>query len=66
MNKGTERNILTQLGITSDQFGMVTVLYTVSYRSHLCQLSLYPKADQSNIGALYCGRNSLQSTVEKV
>ncbi|CAG9988296.1 unnamed protein product [Clonostachys byssicola] len=31
MNKGTDRNILTQLGITSDQFGMVTVLYTVPY-----------------------------------
>ena len=30
MNKGTDRNILTQLGITSNQFGMVTVLYTVS------------------------------------
>ncbi|OJJ00005.1 hypothetical protein ASPVEDRAFT_81589 [Aspergillus versicolor CBS 583.65] len=31
MNQGTDRNILTQLGITSDQFGMVTVLYTVPY-----------------------------------
>lgn len=30
MNQGTDRNILTQLGITSDQFGMVTVLFTVS------------------------------------
>ncbi|KAK6225635.1 hypothetical protein QIS74_01682 [Colletotrichum tabaci] len=31
MNKGTERNILTQLDVTSDQYGMVTVLYTVPY-----------------------------------
>ncbi|KAL4942262.1 hypothetical protein BDV06DRAFT_211994 [Aspergillus oleicola] len=31
MNKGTDRNILTQLGITSDQFSMITVLYTVPY-----------------------------------
>ncbi|KAE9576805.1 hypothetical protein CGMCC3_g7172 [Colletotrichum fructicola] len=31
MNKGTNENILTQLGITSDQFGMITILYTVPY-----------------------------------
>ncbi|KAL2847871.1 major facilitator superfamily domain-containing protein [Aspergillus pseudoustus] len=31
MNRGTDRNILTQLNITSDQFGMITVLYTVPY-----------------------------------
>ncbi|CEL00784.1 hypothetical protein ASPCAL00380 [Aspergillus calidoustus] len=31
MNKGTDRNILTQLNITSDEFGMITVLYTVPY-----------------------------------
>ncbi|KAH7153649.1 major facilitator superfamily domain-containing protein [Dactylonectria macrodidyma] len=31
MNKGTDRNILTQLGVTSDQYGLVTVLYTVPY-----------------------------------
>ncbi|KAL4921862.1 major facilitator superfamily domain-containing protein [Aspergillus aurantiobrunneus] len=31
INKGTDRNILTQLGISSDQFGMITVLYTVPY-----------------------------------
>lgn len=30
MNKGTNENILTQLGITSDQFVMITILYTVS------------------------------------
>ncbi|KAL4796861.1 major facilitator superfamily domain-containing protein [Aspergillus venezuelensis] len=28
MNKGTDRNILTQLWISSDQFSMITVLYT--------------------------------------
>ncbi|KAF5528377.1 MFS transporter prlL [Colletotrichum aenigma] len=31
MNKGTNENILTQLGITSDQFGMISILYTVPY-----------------------------------
>lgn len=31
MNKGTDRNILTQLGITSDEFGLITVLFTVPY-----------------------------------
>lgn len=30
MNQGTSRNILTQLNITSDEFGLITVLYTVS------------------------------------
>lgn len=30
MNQGTPRNILTQLNITSDEFGLITVLYTVS------------------------------------
>ncbi|KAL4908053.1 hypothetical protein BDW74DRAFT_115313 [Aspergillus multicolor] len=31
MNKGTYRNIMTQLGVTSDDYGMITVLYTVPY-----------------------------------
>ncbi|KAL4878446.1 major facilitator superfamily domain-containing protein [Aspergillus karnatakaensis] len=31
MNKGTDRNILTQLNITSDEFGLITVIYTVPY-----------------------------------
>ncbi|KAJ3542784.1 hypothetical protein NM208_g395 [Fusarium decemcellulare] len=31
MNKGTERNILTQLDITSNEYNLVTVLYTVPY-----------------------------------
>ncbi|KAL3474392.1 major facilitator superfamily domain-containing protein [Aspergillus californicus] len=31
MNEGTDRNIMTQLGITSDQYSMITVLYTVPY-----------------------------------
>lgn len=29
MNKGTDRNILTQLGMTTDQYNLVTVLYYV-------------------------------------
>ncbi|KAL4869443.1 hypothetical protein BDV12DRAFT_185144 [Aspergillus spectabilis] len=31
MNKGTDRNILKELGITSDEFGLITVIYTVPY-----------------------------------
>lgn len=30
MNKGTDRNILTELNITSNEYNLVTVLYTVS------------------------------------
>jgi hypothetical protein len=32
MNKGTDANILTQLNMSSDQYGLVTVLFTVSIR----------------------------------
>ncbi|KNG87188.1 putative pantothenate transporter [Aspergillus nomiae NRRL 13137] len=31
MNKGTDRNILTQLGMTTDQHNLVTVLYYIPY-----------------------------------
>ncbi|KAF7616907.1 putative pantothenate transporter [Aspergillus flavus] len=31
MNKGTDRNILTQLGMTTDQYNLVTVLYYIPY-----------------------------------
>ncbi|KAI8685016.1 MFS domain-containing protein [Fusarium keratoplasticum] len=31
MNKGTDANILTELGITSDQYSLITILYTVPY-----------------------------------
>lgn len=38
MNKGTGRNILAQLDVSSDEYGMVTVLYTVScfFLHHKC------------------------------
>ena len=31
MNKGTGQNIMTQLGMTSDQYAMLTIFYYVSY-----------------------------------
>ncbi|KAI0014490.1 putative pantothenate transporter [Xylariaceae sp. FL0662B] len=31
MNRGTPQNIMTQLGITSDEFALVTVLYYIPY-----------------------------------
>lgn len=31
MNRGTPQNIMTQLGLTSDEFALVTVLYYVSF-----------------------------------
>jgi hypothetical protein len=33
MNKGTDQNIMTQLGITSNEYNLVTVLYYVSVES---------------------------------
>lgn len=30
MNRGTDRNIMTQLGLTSDQYNLLTVFYYVS------------------------------------
>lgn len=35
MNKGTDQNIMTQLGITSNEYNLVTVLYYVRYRASL-------------------------------
>lgn len=31
MNEGTNQNIMTQLGITSDEYNLVTVLYYVRH-----------------------------------
>ncbi|GKT60947.1 pantothenate transporter [Colletotrichum tofieldiae] len=49
MNKGTERNILTQLGVTSNQYGMVTVLYTTEagmFPGIILQLSYWYRPDE--------------------
>ncbi|GJC85396.1 hypothetical protein ColLi_08234 [Colletotrichum liriopes] len=49
MNKGTERNILAQLGVTSDQYGMVTVLYTTEagmFPGIILQLSYWYRPDE--------------------
>lgn len=52
MNKGTTANILTQLGVTSDQFGLVTVVYTVRCKGYL--YAPLPEADETAEGAIYC------------
>lgn len=31
MNEGTSQNIMTQLGVTSNEYNLVTVLYYVRY-----------------------------------
>ncbi|KAJ5162108.1 hypothetical protein N7492_007500 [Penicillium capsulatum] len=54
MNKGTSQNIMTQLGITSDEYSMVTVLYYVPYivleaPSNLLLKRLSPSKWQSRI-----------------
>lgn len=35
MNKGTDRNIMKQLGMTSDQYNLLAVLYYVSYHNYM-------------------------------
>lgn len=32
MNRGTDRNIMTQLGLTSDEYNLLTVFYYVSFQ----------------------------------
>lgn len=34
MHRGTKWNILTELGITGDQYGLITVIYTASHQSN--------------------------------
>lgn len=63
MNKGTDRNILTQLDISSDEYGLVTVLYTVS-RSKFSWL--YSRLTQEILGTLHSRGNPLQPSLEEV
>ncbi|QMW44438.1 putative pantothenate transporter [Aspergillus flavus] len=54
MNKGTDRNILTQLGMTTDQYNLVTVLYYIPYivaetPSNLLFKRIFPSRWQSRI-----------------
>lgn len=39
MNKGTDQNIMTQLGITSNEYNLVTVLYYVRVDRLLVQFT---------------------------
>ena len=32
MNKGTDRNVMTQLGISSDEYNLTTAVYYVSIK----------------------------------
>lgn len=64
MNKGTDQNIMTQLGITSNEYNLVTVLYYVS-ESKLVGLLLL-LADNSPLDSLYCVGSALQFAAQKV
>lgn len=55
---------MTQLDITSDQYGLVTVLYTVSASRDLPIQT--PRSNQNALGALHHCRDSLQPASEKV
>lgn len=64
MNKGTDQNIMTQLGITSNEYNLVTVLYYVS-ESKLTGLLLL-LADPSELDPLYCVRSALEFAAQEV
>lgn len=64
MNKGTDENILIQLGITSDQFGMITILYTVS-KALVREGEKKTQADVGDPGPLHPGRNPVKLGCEE-
>ncbi|KAF3806259.1 putative transporter [Colletotrichum gloeosporioides] len=64
MNKGTSENILTQLGITSDQFGMITILYTVG-DVLVKGGQLLTQANVGEIGPLHFSRDSVKPGLEE-
>ncbi|OQE09766.1 hypothetical protein PENVUL_c005G00619 [Penicillium vulpinum] len=49
MNKGTDQNIMTQLGITSNEYNLVTVLYYAKAPSNLLLKRFSPSKWQSRI-----------------
>lgn len=52
MNRGTDRNIMTQLGLTSDEYNLLTVFYYVS--------SLYRPAEHQSVSCvLICATGSI-------
>ena len=67
MNKGTDQNIMTQLGITSNEYNLVTVLYYVRKalalfepRCHALLLMV------DSPGPIHCTRGALKSFTEKI
>lgn len=63
MNRGTDRNIMTQLGLTSDEYNLLTVFYYVSVlKSCECSKSL---TINCATGALHYWRSSIKPAAEK-
>ena len=64
MNKGTDQNIMTQLGITSNEYNLVTVLYYVS-RFRLDGIVLCPLI-MNRPDSVYCIGSAVQFAAEEV
>lgn len=62
MNRGTDRNIMTQLGLTSDEYNLLTVFYYVSL---LCHPSDQLKRLRSVIGPIHNRGGPIQSPSEE-
>lgn len=52
MNRGTDRNIMTQLGLTSDEYNLLTVFYYVSF-------PYIPAEHWTGSGFLICATGSI-------
>ena len=65
MNEGTDQNIMTQLGITSNEYNLVTVLYYVraKQRSSLCFGS---QTDHGVLDPIYCARSTVELVAQKI
>lgn len=65
MNRGTPDNIMTQLGLTSDEYALVTVLYYVS--SVMIRLSVID--DENSLcqtDTIHSRRSTFESTAQEI
>jgi hypothetical protein len=60
MNKGQPSNIMKQLGMTSNEYNLVTTMYYVS-----CSECVWG-AGLMVVDSVYCGRGAVESAVEEV
>jgi hypothetical protein len=64
MNKGTGDNIMTQLGITSDEYNLVQVLYYVSFRFGVTACCWIVTDQMKYIGPLHRSGSAVESAAK--